>query len=106
VKVFDMGFSSSLQGAASSEALLSRQDAEIRLLEAMRRCLVQRVKADREYAVALSAFVAQAGGAKVKHMHPLSSFNKYTYVLAKFFIFSRKVYNRNLIVQYFSVFLK
>jgi len=60
-----MGFSSSLQGAASSEALLARQDAEIRLLESMRRCLVQRVKAEREYAVALTAFVTQAGGAKV-----------------------------------------
>ena len=31
----------------------------------MRRCLSQRVRADREYAVALGAFVVQAGGAKV-----------------------------------------
>ena len=67
-----MGFSSALQGVASSEALLSRQDAEIRLLEQMRRCLTLRVKADREYSMALGQFVMQAGGAKasqVSHFH-------------------------------------
>jgi tyrosine-protein kinase Fer len=56
-----MGFSSSLQ--SSSEALLSRQDAEIRLLEAMKRSVVLRAKADREYAAALSAAAAHAGAA-------------------------------------------
>ena len=55
-----MGFSSSLQGPASHEALLARQDAEIRLLENMKRCLVLRIKADRDYAVALNSFVLQA----------------------------------------------
>lgn len=54
-----MGFSSALQGQASHEALLSRQDAEIRLLENMRRCLALRVKADRDYAMALNSFVMQ-----------------------------------------------
>ena len=57
-----MGFSSALQGSSSSEALLSRQDAELRLLESMRRCLALRVKADREYSMALGSFVMQAGG--------------------------------------------
>ena len=55
-----MGFSSSLQGPASHEALLARQDAEIRLLENMKRCLGLRVKADRDYAVALNSFAMQA----------------------------------------------
>ena len=55
-----MGFSSSLQGPASHEALLARQDAEIRLLENMKRCLGLRIKADRDYAVALNSFALQA----------------------------------------------
>jgi tyrosine-protein kinase Fer len=48
-----MGFSSNLQSRAAHEALLCRQDAELRLLDTMRRCLATRVKCDREYAVAL-----------------------------------------------------
>lgn len=55
-----MGFSSALQGRAAHEALLVRQDAELRLLETMKRCLSQKVKCDREYAVALAA-VSQQG---------------------------------------------
>ena len=55
-----MGFSSSLQGPASHEALLARQDAEIRLLENMKRCLGLRIKAEREHAVALNSFALQA----------------------------------------------
>ncbi|XP_008203475.1 tyrosine-protein kinase Fer isoform X2 [Nasonia vitripennis] len=50
-----MGFSSSLQGQTSHEALLGRQDAEIKLLETMRRCLTTKVKSDREYASNISA---------------------------------------------------
>ena len=55
-----MGFSSSLQGQSSHEALLARQDAEIRLLENMKRCLGLRIKADRDYTVGLNSFVLQA----------------------------------------------
>ena len=33
-----MGFSSSLQGDSAHEALITRQDAELRLLENMKRC--------------------------------------------------------------------
>lgn len=55
-----MGFSSSLQGSTSHEALLVRMDAEIRLLENMRRCLALRIKADRDYTISLNAFVLQA----------------------------------------------
>lgn len=50
-----MGFSSLLQGRAAHEALLVRQDAELRLLETMKRCLSQKVKCDKEYAIALTA---------------------------------------------------
>ena len=35
-----MGFSSSLQGDSAHEALITRQDAELRLLENMKRCIV------------------------------------------------------------------
>ncbi len=55
-----MGFSSSLQGSSSHDAILQRVDAELRLLENMKRCLMVRVKADREYAISLNAFVMQS----------------------------------------------
>lgn len=55
-----MGFSSALQGRAAHEALLVRQDAELRLMETMKRCLAQKVKCDKDYAIALST-VAQQG---------------------------------------------
>ena len=45
---------------AAHEALISRQDAELRLLENMKRCLTLRVKCDREYAIALNSVVLQA----------------------------------------------
>ncbi|XP_043221676.1 tyrosine-protein kinase Fer-like isoform X2 [Amphibalanus amphitrite] len=55
-----MGFSSALQGRASHEALLSRQDCELRLMDTIRRCLQLRVRCDREYAAGLGQVVAQA----------------------------------------------
>lgn len=55
-----MGFATELQGWSSHDALLSVQDAELRLLENMRRCIVHRVKCDREYSLALSALCVQA----------------------------------------------
>jgi tyrosine-protein kinase Fer len=54
-----MGFSSNLQGRAAHEALLCRQDAELRLLDTMRRCLANKVKCDREYAVAIASVALQ-----------------------------------------------
>jgi tyrosine-protein kinase Fer len=53
-----MGFSS--QGKGVHEALLARQDGEIRLIEIMRKCLQQKSKSDRDYAAAMSS-VAQLG---------------------------------------------
>lgn len=50
-----MGFSSNLQGKGSHEALLARQDAELRLLENLKRWLVLRIKCDRDYASALTS---------------------------------------------------
>lgn len=55
-----MGFSSALQGRAAHDALLVRQDAELRLLDTMKRCLLQKVKCDREYAIQMAA-VSQQG---------------------------------------------
>jgi len=55
-----MGFSSSLQGETAHEALLARQDAELRLLENMKRCLALRIKCDREYAISLNTVTLQA----------------------------------------------
>ncbi|KAG8236736.1 hypothetical protein J437_LFUL014233 [Ladona fulva] len=54
-----MGFSTTLQGKSAHEALLGRQDAEIRLMDTMRRCLLLRAKCDREYAAALSSVSTQ-----------------------------------------------
>ena len=60
-----MGFSSSLQGEAAHEALISRQDAELRLLDNMKRCLSLRVKCDREYAIALNTVVLQVNSVSI-----------------------------------------
>ncbi|KAL3278881.1 hypothetical protein HHI36_016401 [Cryptolaemus montrouzieri] len=54
-----MLFSENLQGKIGHDAILSRQEAELRLLELMRRCLISKVKCDKEYAVALSAVATQ-----------------------------------------------
>ena len=56
----NMGFSTSLQGRAIHEALLGRQEAELRLLETMRRCLTTKLKHDREYASALASVATQS----------------------------------------------
>lgn len=64
-----MGFSTSLQGQASHEALLGRQDAEIKLLETMRRCLTTKVKSDREYASTISSLTLQ--GKKIERSEDL-----------------------------------
>ena len=54
-----MGFSSSLQSQAAHEALLNRQDSELRLLDTMRKSLQLKVKCDREYASSLISAVSQ-----------------------------------------------
>ena len=55
-----MGFSSALQGRAAHEALIVRQDAELRLMEIMKRTMQLKAKYDKEYAIGLAA-VAQQG---------------------------------------------
>lgn len=47
------------QGKPEYEALVGRQEAEIRMLEVMRRCVTSKLKCDREYAASLSAVCAQ-----------------------------------------------
>ncbi|KAL1505430.1 hypothetical protein ABEB36_005000 [Hypothenemus hampei] len=54
-----MGFSTNLQGKIAHEALLTRQDAELRLIEGMKRCIHVKVKCDRDYAAALSSVASQ-----------------------------------------------
>ncbi|KAF6203742.1 hypothetical protein GE061_002076 [Apolygus lucorum] len=54
-----MGFSTHTQSKAAHEALLSRQEAELRLLETMRRCITNKVKCDKDYALALSSVSSQ-----------------------------------------------
>ncbi|XP_055543559.1 tyrosine-protein kinase Fer isoform X4 [Wyeomyia smithii] len=54
-----MGFSSALQGRAAHEALLNRQEAELKLLETMKRCMIQKSKCDKEYAASLAAVTQQ-----------------------------------------------
>ncbi|XP_003745932.1 tyrosine-protein kinase Fer [Galendromus occidentalis] len=56
-----MGFANDLQGFQSHDALLNVQDAEIELLEHIRRCVQIKVKADREYSLAMTSMFAQAG---------------------------------------------
>lgn len=55
-----MGFSSALQGESSHAALLARQDAELRLLDTMRRVLLARAKCDRDYGAALTQLAQTA----------------------------------------------
>lgn len=65
-----MGFSTNLQGRFAHEALLLRQDAELRLLETMKRCLMLKIRCDREYASALSSVASQ--GLKIERNDELS----------------------------------
>ena len=66
-----MGFSAALQGKAAHESFLLRQDAELRLLDLVRRCMHSKMRADRDYALALSAMVQQ--GLKVERAEDLAA---------------------------------
>ncbi|XP_044731364.1 tyrosine-protein kinase Fer isoform X2 [Chrysoperla carnea] len=65
-----MCFSVFCQGRAAYENLLFRQDAELRLLENMKRCLSNKLKCDREYATSLTSIVSQ--GIKIERNEELS----------------------------------
>ncbi|XP_018327553.1 tyrosine-protein kinase Fer isoform X4 [Agrilus planipennis] len=65
-----MRFSTNLQGRTAHEALISRQEAELRLLDTMKRCLVSKIRCDREYALALSSLASQ--GLKIDRGDELS----------------------------------
>ncbi|XP_068087145.1 tyrosine-protein kinase Fer isoform X4 [Anabrus simplex] len=68
--VWQMGFSTNLQSRAAHEALLCRQDAELRLLDTIRRCIANKVKSDRDYALALTSVAVQ--GQKIERAEDLS----------------------------------
>lgn len=53
------GGNATAQGKPEYEALVGRQEAEIRMLEVMRRCVTSKLKCDRDYAASLSAMCAQ-----------------------------------------------
>lgn len=55
-----MTFASELQGWSSHKALIAVQDFEIGLLENVKKCLLQRIKCDREYTGSLSAVISSA----------------------------------------------
>lgn len=55
-----MAFGTELQGQKSHEVLLALQDAEIRMLETVKKYVVQRIKCDRDYALALSSIITVA----------------------------------------------
>lgn len=69
-----MGFSTALQGRVAHEALLARQDAELRILETMKRCLLQKAKCDKEYSIALTAVTQQ--GLKIDRIDDLQGKQK------------------------------
>lgn len=64
-----MEFPSKLQGQASHEALLNRQDAEIKLLDIMRKCIAAKIKSDKEYASSIASLSVQ--GKKVERSEEL-----------------------------------
>ena len=55
-----MSFGEDLQGRSSHDALVAVQEAEIRLLENIKKCLTSRIKLDREYAAGLADIIATA----------------------------------------------
>ena len=55
-----MSFGDNFQQLSSHRALLHLQDAEIQLLESMKKCIDQRIKSDRQYASALTLVVSHA----------------------------------------------
>lgn len=57
-----MGFSSELCSPQGHGAVQQMQEAELRLLEGMRKWMAQRVKSDREYAGLLHHMSLQDGG--------------------------------------------
>lgn len=65
-----MGYTGSGACRAAHEALNARLDAELRLMETMKRSLQAKMKSDREYALALSAAASQ--GQKMDKCEELS----------------------------------
>lgn len=77
--LFIMGYASNGAVRGPHEALLARQDAELRLMEAMKRSIQAKMKSDREYALALSAAAAQ--GQKMDKCEELNGKEDFTIIL-------------------------
>lgn len=54
-----MGVSVHFQDKEVHDGLICRQDAEIRLLEIMKKCITNKIKCDRDYATAVSSVAYQ-----------------------------------------------
>lgn len=65
-----MGFSSELCSPQGHGALQQMQEAELRLLEGMRKWMAQRVKSDREYAGLLHHMSLQDSGTQGRGIGP------------------------------------
>ena len=78
-----------IKGETAHEALLARQDAELRLLENMKRCLALRIKCDREYAISMNTVVLQVTKSQGGRGHwavyytSLQSFTRFSYLLGQ-----------------------
>uniref|UniRef100_A0A5F8GAV8 Tyrosine-protein kinase n=1 Tax=Monodelphis domestica TaxID=13616 RepID=A0A5F8GAV8_MONDO len=71
-----MGFSSELCSPQGHGALQRLQEAELRLLEGMRKWMAQRVKSDREYAGLLHHMALQEGGSQVRNLDHVSQISQ------------------------------
>ncbi|XP_072474899.1 tyrosine-protein kinase Fes/Fps [Notamacropus eugenii] len=71
-----MGFSSELCSPQGHGALQKLQEAELRLLEGMRKWMAQRVKSDREYAGLLHHMALQEGGSQVRNLDHVSQISQ------------------------------
>lgn len=67
-----MGFSSELCSPQGHGAVQQMQEAELRLLEGMRKWMAQRVKSDREYAGLLHHMSLQDSGGQSRGISPQS----------------------------------
>uniref|UniRef100_A0A7N4V4I5 Tyrosine-protein kinase n=1 Tax=Sarcophilus harrisii TaxID=9305 RepID=A0A7N4V4I5_SARHA len=71
-----MGFSSELCSPQGHGALQRLQEAELRLLEGMRKWMAQRVKSDREYAGLLHHMSVQEGGSQGRNLDHVSQISQ------------------------------
>lgn len=70
-----MGFPVAWQSRINHDSIVAKQDFQMRLLETIRKTILQRVRCSREYANALTSSISQFG-AKVDKPDDFSGKNK------------------------------